>query len=289
MARLLHDYSSIFLRIKFIMTNARLFWILTAAAGLLLGGTAGASTLPDAVSYEYFGFNFAMNEVTSNTVGTLDYSSGPGCGGVCTATTALGSDPTVSLNADEVVYQNTGGGYAQAELYYYIQYNNAPGTYTVDLNAVDSLSTIAAGSPARAQAYLGFGPSVTLSSPPGAPAFQSYLVNETDCSNGCPTGIGNYTSPSPFPSVIPVSMTANSPYLLHMFVTIAPGFPGTTGVQLAASVDPTFSDGGQGGTFTFSPGVTSAVPEASTWMMMLIGLGGVMLRLRSRRRSPIFA
>jgi len=247
--------------------------VLPAVVVACLAPTA-ANALPDAVSYEYFGFNFAENIVTSNSVGTLDYTGGPGCGGTCTATTVLGSVSSVSLNANEVVYQNTSGGFAEAELTYYVQYNNAPGNYAVNLNANDALSV---DSGSRAQAYLAFGPAVPPSSPPGTPQFQSYLVNETDCVNGCATGVGNYTSPKPFPSVTAVEMAANTPYLVQTFVTINPA---PNGVPLSASADASFSTSA-GGTFSFSP-----VPEPGTGLLVMVGVLGLAV---TRRRAGVSA
>jgi hypothetical protein len=254
-------------------------------AVFVLATTGTAHALPDAVSYEYFGLNYALNVATSSTVGVLNYSSGPGCGGICTATTTLGSDPSVSLSVSEVAYQGAGGGYAEAELTYYVQYNNAPGNYAVNLSASDSLPVLPKGSPAQAQAYLAFGLATPPTSPPGTPSFQSYLVNETDCANGCSNGVANYLSPQPFPLVIPVVMAANTPYLVQMFVTI---HPGTTGIQLGATVDSTFSTSALGGTFSFSPGITSAVPEPETSAMMLPGLGllGFLARRRKQSQKP---
>ena len=82
-------------------------------------GAAEASpivTLPNAVSYWYFGLNFANNIQTSTTVGTLDYNGQPGCGGTCTATTQLGTSPSDSATVNEVVYRNTSGGGVIAQL-----------------------------------------------------------------------------------------------------------------------------------------------------------------------------
>src|SRR5215216_4516881 len=92
------------------------------ASALLVGaatGPANAVVLPDAVSYEYFGLNFAQNIVTSNAVGTLNYTGGPGCGGTCTATTQLGASPSVSATVNEVSFFSTGGGGVIVSLGYY--------------------------------------------------------------------------------------------------------------------------------------------------------------------------
>jgi hypothetical protein len=122
-------------------------------------GASGVTVLPNAVSYEYFGLNFAINIATSSSVGTLNYTGDPGCGGTCTATTSLGSDPSVSLNVNEVTFQNTSGGFAEAELGYYVEYVNTPGTYTVVLHSGDTLSVpFSPAFPSAGQAYLGFGP-----------------------------------------------------------------------------------------------------------------------------------
>jgi hypothetical protein len=247
-----------------------------AAASFALGGAAQASaivTLPGALSYEYFGFNFAINVQTSTSVGTLDYSGGPGCGGVCTATTALGHSPSVALKANEVVFEATGGGFAEAELTYAVEYLNTPGTYTVALHANDNLSAMP--SPAQGQAYIAFGPAG-----PSPGTFQAIDFQDTDCVNGCQTGVANYTAPAPIPAVTSLQMVANTPYLLQMWVTISPG---DTAVPLSASVDPTFSTSATGGRFIFSPGI-SGVPEPAAWALMLVGLAGLGAALRSRTR-----
>src|SRR5258708_19509569 len=109
---------------------------LSILPALLLGAAAvpaNATVLPNALSYEYFGLNFANNILTSNTVGTLDYSGQPGCGGICSATTQLGASPSVSATVNEVVFQATGGGGVEAKLTYYLENDNAPQTSTVHL------------------------------------------------------------------------------------------------------------------------------------------------------------
>jgi hypothetical protein len=226
----------------------------------------GVSFLADAVSYEYFGFNFVSNSVTSSTVGTLFYTGDPGCGGTCVATTQLGSDPSVSLNVNEVVYENTAGGGATSELGYYVEYQNpTPGTYAVTLHAPESLS-IADGA-SNAFAYLAFGMA------DGAPAtfnpFTSYTLQEADCVNyGC-----NYipvagVTPAPFAADHLVQMVANTPYFVLLDVQINPS---PTGVPLLASIDPQFSTDAAGGSFAYSSGVTdvNSTPEPGTLVLML--------------------
>jgi hypothetical protein len=272
--------------------------LLAVAATVTLGaGTAHAVSvtptviLPGAISYQYFGFNFAENIETSSSVGVLDYGGQPGCGGTCVATTALGANPFVSLNVDEIAYEATGGGYAQAELSYSVEYVD-PGAaadtmVNVVLHANDSFSANIAAYPgyAEGQTYIAIG--AEGGEPGFISNFGSYIYQDTDCVNYCQEGVANYLSPAPIPANVPLSILANTPYLVLLSAEISPG---TTGVQLQDAVDPTFSTSATGGYFAFSPGVTSgAIPEPATWAMMLVGLGGLGAAVRARRRAMAFA
>ena len=260
-----------------------------ASALLLVGANAHAvsavpaTLLPDAVSYEYFGLNYADNVATSNAIGTLNYGGKPGCAGNCTATTALGPDPSVSLSVAELPYNGASGGFSQAQLFYYVEYDNSvAGSYLVDLAARDFLPSIAPGGEASAQAYLAFGRAAQPFNPL-RPQFLSTLVSETDCASRCQQGVGNYLSPSPFPAVISVEMTANVAYLVELDVWI---YADSIGTQYDAWIDPTFSTKATGGSFAFSPGVASAVPEpagAGALLAGVLGLAAVAAK-RCRRR-----
>lgn len=262
----------------------------TASALLLAGANAHAATivpttlLPDAVSYEYFGLNYANNVATSNVIGTFNFGGKPGCAGNCTATTALGPDPSVSLSVAELPYNGASGGFSQAQLFYYVEYDNSvAGNYLVDLTAHDLLPSIAPGGEASAQAYLAFGPSAQPFDP-AHPRFLSTLVSETDCANRCQQGVGNYLSPSPFPAVISVEMAANVPYLVELDVWI---YADSIGTQYDAWIDPTFSTKATGGSFVFSRGVASAVPEPADAGVLLAGAAALAAVAAKRRRvSP---
>jgi hypothetical protein len=236
-------------------------------------GASGVTVLPNAVSYEYFGLNFAINIATSSSVGTLNYTGSPGCGGTCTATTSLGSDPSVSLNVNEITFQNTSGGFAEAELGYYVEYVNTPGTYTVVLHSGDTLSVpFSPAFPSAGQAYLGFGPAGSDTT--SINNFNQIIFQDTDCVDGCRTGVGNFLSPMPLPTNQSVQMVANTPYFVQTWVTISPA---PSGLQLSGMVDPTFTTN-TGGTFIFSPGITGvgpSVPEPATWVTMLLGFAGL--------------
>ena len=253
---------------------------------IAMTGAANAVILPNAVSFESFGLNLAENVVTSNSVGTLDYTGGPGCGGSCVASTTLGNSPSASVNVSEVVFGGASGGGALANLSYYVEYVNAPGTYNVTLHATDSFSSnFAASMNASAQAFLAFG--IAGSNFATINNFQTILYQTTDCANRCSIGEANFTDPSPFPPSVPLQIVSNTPYLLTIQVFVGPG-PAPTGDPLGALIDPTLSTSELGGSFVFSPGITTDVPEPSTWAMLLLGFASVGFMVYRRKSKPAF-
>jgi hypothetical protein len=253
-----------------------------AAVAILSNAAAAGPVLPDAVSYEYFGLNFADNVQTSNAVGTLNYSGQPGCGGTCIATTALGAVPSVSANVNEVVYQATSGGVVQASLGYYVEYVNAPGTYNIDLHSANTLS-VNDGVTAMSAAMT-FGTAGTATTSLGN--FSAITLQEADCVNGCPAP-GFVPSTGPFAPDQSVQMVANTPYFVQLDLLIRAQ---PSGMQESGMIDPTFSST-SGGQFIFSPGVppegggTMQAPEidASAGASALSLLVGGLLVLRGRR------
>lgn len=260
---------------------------------LVLIAAPAARALPTATSWEYFGLNYSPNIVTSQSIGTLTYTGGPGCGGTCTATTTAsgpGGGPAVGVNVNEVTYQGGGGGYVAAEMNYYVSYS---GTGPVTITTSDSLNVVGNG---MAQAYLIFGPEAPAF---GAPVtslnslmeglISSTTLAETDCMAGStyssPTACiqGTGLTPAPFgPST--VTMESGVTYGMTIWVDLTPG---TENVQQTAWLDPTFSDNGAGGTFTFSDGISnnpSPAPEPGSALLLLSGLGGLLAMARSRQR-----
>lgn len=260
------------------------FWSVIFSAFLLLGAThsANALVLPDAISYAYIGINYADNIVTSNSVGTLNYDGHPGCGGTCNVTTQLGASPSVSATVNEVyfdIYQTSGGGLV-GRLGYYVEYLNAAGTYSVNLHATDSFS--APSSPASAALTFGLAGSSTTS----FNNFASIQLQEADCMNGCPAP-GFVTGTPAFTPDHQVQMIANTLYFVQLDVLLDAQ---PTGVQNSVMIDPVFTSN-SGGEFVFSPGVfgvTSGVPEPSTWAMMILGFCGLGF-IAYRRRQPALA
>lgn len=246
----------------------------------LIAASAHAGTLvvvPNAISYETFGLNFAENIQSSTAVGTLDYTGFPGCGGSCIATTQLGTDPFVSLTVNEVVFEFTGGGGAESELGYYVEYvNPTPGTYTVTLHTAESLSLPDGIS--HASAYLAIGQSANA--PGSFTDFASYAFREADCLNGCPPpGFAGIT-PAPFNPAPSIQMVANVPYFMVIDLLMRPE---PSNLPVTASIDPTFSTTAAGGYFAFSAGVISDAPEPGAWLLILTGfaLGGLALRRKT--------
>lgn len=245
--------------------------------------TVGAgSVMPNAISFEYFGLNFANNIRTSDAIGTLDYSGQPGCGGKCSATTQLGSSPSVSATVNEVVFQNTSGGRVQARLGYYVAYLNAPGTYSVNLHATDSLSAPDGSFVSAALAFGRAGPSTGNFN-----NFLSRTFEEADCLNGCPSP-GFAIPTAPFVADNLVQMEANTLYYIQLELLLAPG---PSNVELNALIDPTFSTSASGGQFIFSPGVfaaaTTPIPAALPLFASGLGALGAIGRRRKRKVAAI--
>ena len=245
----------------------------TVSAVFLVAGSAGA-VLPDAISYEYFGLNFASNIRESNTVGTLDYTGQPGCGGICRATTQLGVSPSISATVNEVLFAATGGGAVIAQLAYYVEYVDAPGTYLIDLYAVNGLY---APDGASVSAHVIFGPAGPTTT--SLNNFAAVTFEEAECLHGCPQG-GYAVLAAPFIPDHQVAMVANTPYLVRLDLKFSPG---PSGVQIGGWIVPGFTTT-SGGAFAFSPGVVP-VPEPGFGLSLMSGMALLAgLRLRSRRR-----
>jgi hypothetical protein len=298
--------------------------LMVALIGCLAASAAHA--LPAAMTWEYFGINgnvftYPTADYLANPNGgnILNYAGLPGCGGTCTATTVLAgpNGPSASIQVNEVAYNDEGAGQVQSELSYYVTYTpngseipNGNGTYNIQLNASDEFGLVCTlnNGCGEAQAYVGFGQAYTAPYPgtisqfrendfSGGPSFQ-----ETDCAVGtdsnpadavdatasaCGVGVANYTAPAAFGASM-VEMLPNVPYLMEIWVTLDPA---TAGADETAEVDPTLSDLGQGGTFTYSDGVGfTATPEPATWTVMLAGLAGLLaLRRRGQGRGAAYA
>ena len=122
-----------------------------------------------------------------------------------------------------------------------------------------------------------------------------YAVFDRQCatsSNPSFAACGVATPNAPFPAIQPFQMTENTVYTVELQVYALGGWNQATGpggatgdIDPIISIDPSSADAG-GGLF-FSAGVgNGAVPEPSTWVMMLAGFAALGFAYRVRRRAP---
>jgi len=248
------------------------------------------SSLPDALAQEVMDLNLLGSLSTQNGIGTLNYDLNPGCavaGATCFAATTLsgpGGGPAVTVDINQASFSGAGGGSVNfAEIYYYVTYN---GTGPVTIHMSDTLN---ASGLAQAQAYFGFGVANTgfvgplsyslsyagsdgsLLAPP--------IYSLTNCAGPCLQGAG--FNVGPLSNINNVSMTSGTPYLVDIWVDVQPA-----NGPASATLDPYFT--APNGTFSFSAGVVNgvvnAVPEPSTWVMLILGFAGIGF-MAHRRKS----
>ena len=243
--------------------------------------------VPNAIAQETMDLNTQSALAIQNGIGTLNYNSNPGCaaaGASCYATTTLNGPaggPAVIVNINQ---NGTGGGNVNyAEIYYYVTYN---GSGPVSIQMSDTLN--ATGS-ARAQAYFGLAPANLSFSGPLSPGLGyigqdgstnnnlPLLYNLTDCVGGCINGVG-VNSGTPLGNINNVNMTSGLTYLVDIWVEVSPA-----NSVASAELDPTFT--APNGSFIFSAGVQSAIPEPSTWAMMILGFVGLGFMAYRRKQN----
>ena len=156
------------------MVQSRLFraamFAAVASAGLVAGGLTQANAAPPALANQSFNLDHAASR---NGLGTLDYTTDPGCGAgglECVATATLNSLTGASAVSVDIGSAAAGGGDENyAQLYYYVQYN---GSSPVVIHMSDSLTPAA---PARTlRLYFGFG--VAQLDPNGFPPLSSGIL-----------------------------------------------------------------------------------------------------------------
>jgi hypothetical protein len=264
------------------------------AAACLAGGVAQA--LPPAEAQMKISLVYGQTPATLDVIGVLNQSSSLGCGGLCTATTMLGTNPSETLQLDQtVVPGKLSGNFEEAELAYFIEVNGPPaGTpLNVVLHASQDFSNNIESEGGNAQVAIFIGPATT---PPnfslqgmGVAAYPN-LYQDTYCISYCVSSLANFRDPSPMPADQPLVLDAETPYVVEVLDELgANTHVAPHGAQLSASIDPTFTTSTPGVTFSYSAGVTGSlpvgVPEPATWSMMLIGVGalGGLLRASKRR------
>jgi len=257
------------------------------AGSLLVAGAACAGTITpeDAVSYEYFGLNYADNIQTSSVLGALNYSSGAGCGGACVATTSLGVDPSAAVLLDEVPFEGASGGYATAIVGFFF----VPSTSgTVSLHSAATLTANSGLDGPDSQAVVMVGQAGDEVSPYllDFAADVPLLFQDTDCSNYCASGVANYTSPLPLPSDQNLNVVGGVQYYVYESIYVGQA---TNAGPLTVEADPSITSDTSGLTLAFSPGIASTVPEPSIFDMIAIGCCALGFYLRARRPSMLVA
>jgi hypothetical protein len=255
----------------------------------LAGGVAQA--LPPAEAHDVIKLIYGQAPVTLNAIGALNQSSSVGCGGLCTATTMLGVNPSETLQLDQtLVPGHLSGNFEEAEMAYFIEVNGAPVGTPVDvvMHASQDFSSniIAAGGNAQVAIFIG-----QTNTPPnfslqaiGVTPYPS-LYQDTYCVSYCISSLANSQNPLPIPAAQPLILYAGMPYVVELLDELgANTYVAPNGVQLSASVDPTFTSSTPGVTFSYSAGVTGGVPEPATWSMMLVGVAGLGGVLRGSKR-----
>jgi hypothetical protein len=251
------------------------------AGALLLSGSACAGTITpeDAVSYEYFGLNYLDNVQTSRALGTLNYSSGAGCGGTCQTTTSLGVDPSAKVWLDEVPFEGASGGYATAIVGFFFVPSMSG---TVTLHAAETLAAYRGAAGPDSQSVLMVGQAGDEVTPYllDFAADVPLLFQDTDCSNYCATGVANYTAPLPLPSNQNLNVVGGVQYYVYESIYVGQA---TNAGQLTVEADPSITSDTPGLILAFSPGIASAVPEPSVFGMMVMGGCALSLCLLARR------
>jgi len=254
-----------------------------APALIALAGAGGACALPAATISGYVGLSAQAYTVTLSGPGT-EYLDPPifvpGGDGVPTAacnaagycnygtgeiSATLGANPDILLSATPA---NGGGGDSHLYASYFLDYSNQlalPGT-TIDALVHVGDSIVRAGDSAAQNI-------MTVSGVNGLVYLGYDCSADPDAAFGCSTTLPN----APFANA-PVTLVDNTLYEIDLEVDIYAKGP------VQAEIDPYFTaPPSGGGTFLFSPGVTSGVPEAGAWSLMLVGFAGLGAALRSRR------
>jgi hypothetical protein len=198
---------------------------------------------------------------------------------ITSGTTSLGGPPSVSVASS---VSGSGQAISQAYEEYWFRVDGPAGVMVpiiIDANGgvTQSLTT-----PNSAQLYLGTpsGTSLLASACLGTPAI--------NC-----TSLGSKAN---FSIAAPITVTSNANYNLQMDVYAVAQINNGTDVQSAfidpfVSIDPTFLSNNPGFSLEFSQGIlneVSAVPEPSTWAMVILGFFGVGFVAHRRNSKATF-
>lgn len=234
--------------------------VAAVAADLCTPLGAKADPIPILTDYTIDGLvslGFASNAVVLNGPGTVSLPP-PNNFGTGTATAVVGSIPSIAVSIDSKAFQSTGGGSAQVDMFYHMEYYN-PGAATGSTisAAINTSNFLSANAGTVAQSLMTFGSFVYF-----------------QCVNGPGPGVSSCGANvgAPFASG-PITLNENEDYTIHLRVIASGGLGAAT-----ASIDPWFSTSvSDGGQFIFSPGITSFAPAAVPGPIVGAGPPGLLL------------
>ena len=243
--------------------------IAIAATAVLFGGKANAASITvDDASFYTLGSNYALG-----SVGTTGFS-----------VTAAGNNGNPSITAIARTYETNnveyaGSGFATLNYFYIVA---GPANVYVPVTITGTLSASGSGD-STSQA--------TLSYYNGGINTENYDPGEIT--------VNGYVYPGPPPTNLPgnenvketFDVLSNQQLEISLFVDVNAVTGGQNINSIStASVDPTLTIAqsylNQGYSLVLSPNITSAVPEPSTWAMLLLGFAGVGIMAYRRKSKP---
>lgn len=263
------------------------------AALALFAGRAGAVTLPSASLYDSYVGGAISDSIVYLTTAPGTVSTAPVDGGLywgpATATVALGSHPSASFSAlNNVAPLNDYGAGANIDLTYYLEYANpgAKSGSTVSAKVTTSDTLGVTGNFGWAKAALTIS-AVDVVTPYAQQECLSTVTANACAYQGTILTDGLQHSGAPL-SDQTIQLVENQLYSVVMQVYgggMLYGNPGGANGAINATTIAAVSDGG--GQLLFSPGIASGAPEPGAWALVMVGVGGVGVVLRSRRRPLV--
>jgi len=272
------------------------------ACGPCGGGGSQVSASQNSVPLDQFGTNYAISGVPSslaqsnvNTPGTLTVS----IAGTTSAVSVIGgADPSINASITGSRVLNSQGQYSYGQnlgssfgsFFEVVNPTSSSGSATVYVTAKGGVSVTSQATPgsfaegnsgyAVAQLFISGLLNVSATAnyeysdlPNGEDQFNANSSNVTGTAGSTSSFSGGFNITND-----PITVQLNTPYEIQLNTETGGG----PIVNASAYVDPIITS--PGNNVYFSSGITGAVPEPSTWAMMLLGFAGV--GFMAYRRKP---